>query len=492
MTDRAKATWFFLLAAVLIGVPYIVVFAIGSAWMWRNGWLWYWVLGTGVPTVLGLFLLEWARRLVFPPAVEMPSPPTAAAPAGQSAREAVQAMSRHWQTVNPPLDQPEALEKFAVDAFWEVLETVARHYHPDADHPASQVPVARIAALVERVARDFRLAFVENVPWGNQVTPADILRWKKKGELAQRIGVYVWQLNRVRRFCMQPAAAVVQELHDHWGQNVASKSVDRLKLWAIDYCITKAGDYAIQLYSGGFVLDDEYRPRVSKQIREVPFEQEPLQVLVVGQVKAGKSSVINALIGEMRAPVDALPSTDAVTMHECQPAGMPRMILRDTPGYGAVGDKAGPFAPLAEEIEECDLLVLVCTALSAAREIDRRLLRAVHESYRQNPKRAKPPVVYVMTHVDRLPEASVGEAAQAVAEDFGTTADQIVGLCAEWGRVSGMDRLQSVIREIMPEAERLKCARCIRQIRREQDDDRILRQLLHGLRLTGGWMAGRR
>ena len=83
------------------------------------------------------------------------------------------------------------------------------------------------------------------------------------------------------------------------------------------------------------MLDDEYRPRISAAVEGLPFDQEPLQVLVVGQVKAGKSSLINALLGEQRAPVDTLPATDDVDLYECQPEGLPPIILRDTPGYGA-------------------------------------------------------------------------------------------------------------------------------------------------------------
>ena len=41
-----------------------------------------------------------------------------------------------------------------------------------------------------------------------------------------------------------------------------------------------------------------------------------------------------------------------------------------------------PFSRLRAEIEECDLLVMVCTARSAARQADRELLRKIHEFYR--------------------------------------------------------------------------------------------------------------
>lgn len=486
MTARVKARWLFGAAVVLIATPYILVFGLGSLWIWQHGFVFYFALGLGLPTMLGFTLLEWARRLVFPRAVTLSHPPAASTPAGQAATQAVREISERLQARNLPLDQPGVLEKVAYDAISEVLETVARIFNPQAQRPALQVPIAHIAAIVELVARDFREAFTEKVPWGHTVTPQRLLWWKAKGELGWQLGTYLWQINRIRRLCMRPATAIVQELQDQLGQNMASQSMDGLKQWAIDFCVTKAGVYAIQLYSGGFVLSDEYRPRLSATIENMPFDQEPLQILVVGQVKAGKSSLINALLGDMRASVDALPATDAVDLYECQPEGLPRMILRDTPGYGGAGDREDAFSQLRSEIEECDLLVMVCNARSAARKADCELLHKLHEFYCDNPKRMKPPVLCLLTHVDMVPEHLASEAADAVAADLGMAG---VVVCTQWGRLANVEGVVAAMREKLPEAERLKAARCVRQIRREQDEDQIVRQIVNGLRLTGGWIA---
>ena len=490
MTSRTKAAGLFVVAMALIIAPYLIVFAIGSLWMWRHGLIWCWALGTGVPTIGGLLLLERARRLIFPRTEALPHPSPTSTPTGQAAMQAVREISLRLQAQDPPLDQPDLLQTVVRDVLREVLETVARKYHPEAEQPVLQVPVAHIAAVVELVCRDFRQTFSENVPWGKTLTPGQLLWWKKKGELGWQIGTYLWQINRVRRMCMRPGTALIQEFHDHYGQNVATKSLGELKQWALDYCVTKAGDYAIELYSGGFVLSDEYRPRISAEVSYLSFDQEPFQILVVGQVKSGKSSLINALLGEVRASVDALPSTEHVDLYECQPDGLPQMILRDTPGYGMVAEAGDPFTRLGNEIQECDLLVMVCTAGSAARQSDRELLRKLHEFYQRNPKRLLPPIVYVLTHVDMVPEHLTAEAVEAVASDLGVVAGQIVGVCTQWGRLANLEGIATAIRERLPEAERVKCARCVRQIRNEQDEDKILRQLFNGLRLTGGWIAG--
>ena len=492
MTSRTKAYWLFLAAVVLFIAPYAIVFGLGTVWMWRHGLVWFWAVGTGVPTLIGLALMERARRIIFPNTVAVPNAAPASTPAGRAAMQAVREISARLQAKNPPLEQPEVLEKVVRETLLEVLETVARHYHPQADHPALQTPVAHVAALVELVADDFRRAFTRSVPWGKTVTLGRLLWWKEKGDRGWRTAMYLWQINRIRRIVMRPATALVQEAQDRFGQSLTTKSLDGLKQSAIDYCITKAGEYAIQLYSGGFVLDRESRPRLSAQVERTAFDQEPLQILVAGQVKSGKSSLINALLGEMRAPVDALPATDEVGLYECRPEGLPPLLLRDTPGYGAVAEAADPFSRLRSEIEECDLLLLVCSARSAARKADRELLGKIREFYRSDPKRMLPPILYVLTHIDAVPEHLAGEAARAVAADFDVSPMQIVALCGRWGRLANLDGLIAEIRQTVPEAERLKVCRCVRQIRQEQDEDKIVRQVLAGLRLAGGWVVNKR
>jgi uncharacterized protein len=137
------------------------------------------------------------------------------------------------------------------------------------------------------------------------------------------------------------------------------------------------------------------------------------------------------------------------------------------------------------------MLLMVCTARSAARQADRELLDNVRALYRRDPKRLMPPIIYVLTHVDSLPEHLAAKAAGAVAADFGVAAGQVAAGCTQWGRLANLEGIVAAIGQGMPEAQRLKIARCIRQIRKEQDEDKLLRQILGGLRLTGGWIAGK-
>jgi hypothetical protein len=75
-----------------------------------------------------------------------------------------------------------------------------------------------------------------------------------------------------------------------------------------------------------------------------------------------------------------------------------------------------------------------------------------------------------------------------VAADLGTTVGQMVSACTQWGRLANCNGIAAAIRENLPEAEHAKVLRCIRQIRKEQDEDKVVQQISQGLRLTGGWI----
>jgi hypothetical protein len=57
---------------------------------------------------------------------------------------------------------------------------------------------------------------------------------------------------------------------------------------------------------------------------------EPLRVAIVGRVKAGKSTLLNALVGERLAPTDAGECTRVVTLY--RHGAVPRVVLQDAAG----------------------------------------------------------------------------------------------------------------------------------------------------------------
>ena len=124
---------------------------------------------------------------------------------------------------------------------------------------------------------------------------------------------------------------------------------------------------------------------------------EPLRLLVLGQTSVGKSSLVNALLRETRALVDALPATGEFTPYELTQNGLDRALLIDTPGLGAGADLG-----ILDEAMDADLVLWVCSAARADREADRLALQAFRERFDARLDRRRPPVLPVLTHIDRL------------------------------------------------------------------------------------------
>ena len=98
---------------------------------------------------------------------------------------------------------------------------------------------------------------------------------------------------------------------------------------------------------------------------------------------------------------DVLPCTDAITQYIFARPGLPNAIVFDTIGFAGKGDKAA-IEKLDEELGQCDLVIAVCSANLAARDPDRQLLDEARLRFSANLKRAAPPIVVALSHVDKV------------------------------------------------------------------------------------------
>ena len=72
---------------------------------------------------------------------------------------------------------------------------------------------------------------------------------------------------------------------------------------------------------------------------------EPLRVAIAGKVKAGKSTLLNALVGEEIAPTDAGECTRVVTWYLDAPAPKVTMFPRDAPPRGGTSSPSARARP---------------------------------------------------------------------------------------------------------------------------------------------------
>ncbi|MEX1056473.1 MAG: GTPase domain-containing protein, partial [Natronospirillum sp.] len=127
----------------------------------------------------------------------------------------------------------------------------------------------------------------------------------------------------------------------------------------------------------------------------------PVQVLIAGQVNVGKSSLVNALLQDSQVAVDLLPMTTGSERYQLTNEGEPIAVLIDTPGITSGHSSAWWHRQCAE----VDCLVWVVAAHRADRELDLRALETLRENFRGQPQRSMPPVLVVVSHIDRLSPA---------------------------------------------------------------------------------------
>lgn len=185
--------------------------------------------------------------------------------------------------------------------------------------------------------------------------------------------------------------------------------------------LRQVGFYLIEMNSGRLRGGaDLYRQTFSDTLRQLPLlESRSLCIAVVGQSGAGKSSLINAILGAPSAEVDVLPGTDAVQRFRHHVAVDQRSMadragwvsgevitLLDTPGYGAARSSA-QVTELQTVLKQADIVLLVCAANRPARKLDDELLEHLATASAEKSLAKKPPVLTVLTHIDLLPPATV-------------------------------------------------------------------------------------
>jgi hypothetical protein len=305
-----------------------------------------------------------------------------------------------------------------------------------------------------------------------------------------------------------------------------------LLLWFYTAFVHRTGTYLIDLNSGRLRVGAErYRQlqeawRLPSQVPlpdgeaspAIPSLEHPEQVsrivlTVVGQVKSGKSSFVNALLGEQRAVTDVLPATEEVTRYELQPSEVPtRLVVNDTVGYANTGPREDQLRATEEAARQSDLVILVVHARNPARLADLELLRELRTWFGSRPDLKMPPILGVMTHIDllspamewsppynwihpeRAKEHQIRQAWDSLKEQLGDYLVGIVPLCTERGKVYGMNEwFLPTLTELLDEAHAVALLRCIRAESDAGKVRRVFEQLLRAGQQAGLalWQAQR-
>lgn len=474
-----------LLIALVLPVSSLTI--LGSIWLWQNNAILIWAAAAFAVTIAIYGIERWLLAGAIATADGRPpqgldnneTEPQGDADPLWTAREL-----EAWADVtelaeNVPTDQLTSRDAI-LELGTRTIETVARRIHPQAKDPLWKFTVPEALALIERVSGQLRSFFIESIPYGDRLTVAQALsiyRWRSAITIAER----AYDIYRVIRAVVNPLTAIGGEMREQTQRQMLDNIRGAAAKRIAQVYVKEVGRAAIDLYSGRMqVTAKELETTVSAATRAdrgaAQIIAEPVRILFAGQTGAGKSSLVNALCGDVRAAIDVLPTPGGYTFHEVTREGAPSALLIDAPGI-TQSDEA--LTQLADRAIASDLLVWVVSAVRVDRETDRKALEYIRNRLHSLENRRPPTIVFVLAHIDRLrpfnhwnppydlgdPEdpkvASIREAIGAVAEDLGTTADQIIPVSLETRRPYNVDAVWGRMLEVMPDAERSRLLRCL-------------------------------
>jgi predicted GTPase len=197
---------------------------------------------------------------------------------------------------------------------------------------------------------------------------------------------------------------------------------------------------------------------------------------------------VNALFGEVRAAVDVVPTTVRVTPYVLDRlGGKDAVSLLDMGGYDDPTIPQERIDAVLAQALQADCILLVCSALNAAREPDRRLVQSIRDYFSDHPELRPPPLLVALTHIDRLrpplvweppynivtpqtPKArSIRGALDAVASDLGLTSMQIIPVCLHAERLYNIEEaLMPALVQSLPEAKRTLLVRGLKTMREQE------------------------
>jgi predicted GTPase len=493
--------WRIAVLLTLFFAPFVFLMSVGGYHLWINHWSFYawWPMAL---CITAAFLLAWHwqrnKRLVAPLEFERLPHGT---DRDQEAWKIVAAKAKAAEQV-PPAKFTEI--NYYTQTGQELALEIARFYHPGAADPYGNLTVPEILAVAELAARDLSEMVIKYVPGSHLLTIND---WKRARQAIDwyKTGSNVYWLAAA---VLNPIETAVRFAASRWGAGSTWDLLqNNLQLWFYIAFLNRLGAHLIELHSGRLRVGvDRYRQLMAQHqpgsqpdtqaappaeaAAPTPEPARDVTITIAGQVKVGKSSLVNALLGEQTALTDVLPTTSEVTRYRLKPENVnSRLTLLDTQGYGHEGPREDELRVTEAAARDSDVILLVLHARNPARQGDVQMLERLRQWFGQNPHLRMPPVVGVLTHVDLLSpamewappynwlhptrpkEQQMQQALQVARDQFGGQLAAVVPVCCAPGKVFGIDEaLLPALSEKLGEA---RTVALLRVLKAEADAGRV-------------------
>lgn len=504
--------WSQLGLAALLALPFAAASVLGFLWLHERGWLLWFVLGSAVlfgAVRGGRLLLGWRQRRLArtrnaDTAVARQVQASPVDPDWTEAERAVYARARAG--IDKRLQTPLPWHALPEEAL-AVVEAVAADLS-GGKRSALDFTLPEALLLADRVMLRYRDFLRRHVPFADQVSVRTLVwLWQRQDRavLAWETGFLAW---RGIRLVINPAVALMREAERAITSGLQDRLTDQFRRDAQAILLEEAAQAAVDLYSGRLRFSDaelmaiELRSELRDRAQRARPD-DPLRLVLIGQISAGKSTLANALVECATAETDMAATTGHTTAHEIQIDGTPCRLI-DTPGLD--GTEAS-FRTLAAELAEADMILWLVRANRPGREPDTALLERFQAYFADRPARRPPPLIVVASAIDalmpgwpfpenRLPQDirdRLGQAMAAIGAEFGGRA--VIPVRAE-APVWNLDTLTDAIGAALEEAAMVQ-----RNRRRLQDDGsgwqlranlgRVRRGLGKGAQLVARQLLGR-
>jgi predicted GTPase len=288
---------------------------------------------------------------------------------------------------------------------------LARHYHADSNEKLlNPLTFIEILSVIHLAVEDLEEWMLQNVPGSDLATVGQIGQIPSliSGvDLAQKI-VYI------ASSLLNPTKLLAYPLWRKSGRVTVELQNEVIRSFYQRY-LRQLGYYLIEMYSGRLRGGSRrYRAefgQLSTAAHALGGDVDTLEQLkdvsttiaVMGQVKAGKSSLINALMHQQICETGVLPMTREVKRYQYSIPGSPNaVVILDTPGYGESDIPSQQIREIESASDQADIVLLVMAANVSARDADVQMVRALDEHYRSKPQLRPPSIIVVLTHIDSL------------------------------------------------------------------------------------------
>jgi uncharacterized protein len=497
------------IVGLLFLAPWLFLVGAGSYHLWDRGWLfWAWW-----PMFLSFGLAYWLawrwtrRRGLLPPTDA--APPNYWTDRDKLAWDKVEGKARAFDRITTDqLSDPRHYSDLAID----LAEQVAKVYHPGGATPFDHLTLPEVLTCVELAAADLTEMVEKYVPGSHMFSVGDLQKARKAVDYYKMGQNAYWAGSAI----LNPLHAGIRWAASRYGLGtLLDKLQGNILLWFHTAFVHQFGRYLIEMNSGRLRVGVKRYREIIESRGEPPVEApqpaasgapappthgvRPIAIAVLGPVKAGKSSIVNALVGQPAAIVDALPVPHVGIRYQMTfPDGQPLSIL-DTSGYGQDGPNEDEFNAAAEAARDSDLVLFTTTATNPGRRSDVELLDRLRDWFAQRPQLKLPPIIAAVNQIDLLSpkaewsppyhwqtgsrpkEATIRDCVAAVREQLGNRVVEIVPLCARMGEAFGIQ--EGLIPAIALQLDEARGAAMLKAFHAESQADqfkRLGKQLVAG------------